>query len=104
MTSYHITSHHPGIRFVYFSREDELQSRAFAQKLGLETGFNCYVSLSERDQACVLSEQHQTKCMQCYVSESENRAHLPRGLPAIRDHLKVMVIGVNVGLMVAARG
>ena len=41
----------PGIRFVYFSREDELQSRAFAQKLGLETGFNCYVSLSERDQA-----------------------------------------------------
>ena len=33
------------IRFVHFSRENELRSRIFAEKLGLETGWNCHVSL-----------------------------------------------------------
>ncbi|XP_063716029.1 uncharacterized protein LOC134843714 isoform X4 [Symsagittifera roscoffensis] len=33
------------IRFVHFSHENELRSRIFAEKLGLETGWNCHVSL-----------------------------------------------------------
>ena len=35
------------IRFVYFSRENELRSRVFAEKLGLEAGWNCHISLAE---------------------------------------------------------
>eukprot|EP00042_Codosiga_hollandica_P059539 m.919781 g.919781 ORF g.919781 m.919781 type:complete len:702 (-) comp60199_c0_seq1:1042-3147(-) len=63
-----------GIRFLYFSQDDELQSRAFAEKLGLETGFNCYISLSDEDQ--------------CYVTECENIARLPRGIAEIRPHIQ----------------
>ncbi|KAK6028383.1 hypothetical protein OSTOST_05571 [Ostertagia ostertagi] len=37
------------VRFVYFSRENELRSRVFAEKLGLEAGWNCHVSLAEVD-------------------------------------------------------
>jgi len=36
-----------GIRFVYFSAENELRSRAFAERMGLETGWNCHISLRE---------------------------------------------------------
>ena len=39
-----------GIRFVYFSAENELQSKAFAEDMGLETGWNCFISLSEDGQ------------------------------------------------------
>ncbi|KAF6773974.1 hypothetical protein AHF37_07361 [Paragonimus kellicotti] len=34
------------IRFVYFSRENELRSRVFAERLGLECGWNCHISLA----------------------------------------------------------
>ncbi|XP_069056247.1 transmembrane protein 94 isoform X2 [Pleurodeles waltl] len=34
------------IRFVYFSMEDELKSKVFAEKMGLETGWNCHISLT----------------------------------------------------------
>uniref|UniRef100_A0A7I4XTZ8 Cation_ATPase_C domain-containing protein n=1 Tax=Haemonchus contortus TaxID=6289 RepID=A0A7I4XTZ8_HAECO len=37
------------VRFVYFSRENEVRSRVFAEKLGLEAGWNCHVSLAEVD-------------------------------------------------------
>ncbi|XP_078346969.1 transmembrane protein 94-like isoform X3 [Oculina patagonica] len=36
-----------GIRFVYFSAENELRSRVFAERMGLETGWNCHISLRE---------------------------------------------------------
>ena len=37
-----------GIRFVYFSEENEIKSRVFAERLGLETGWNCHISFCER--------------------------------------------------------
>ncbi|CAK9834103.1 Transmembrane protein 94 [Anthophora retusa] len=37
------------IRFVHFSKENELRSRVFSEKMGLESGWNCHISLlSER--------------------------------------------------------
>jgi len=33
------------IRFVHFSKENELRSRVFSEKMGLETGWNCHISL-----------------------------------------------------------
>ncbi|CAH8625708.1 unnamed protein product [Schistosoma intercalatum] len=37
--------HQACIRFVHFSRENELRSRVFAERLGLECGWNCHISL-----------------------------------------------------------
>uniref|UniRef100_A0AAR5NZX1 Cation-transporting P-type ATPase C-terminal domain-containing protein n=1 Tax=Dendroctonus ponderosae TaxID=77166 RepID=A0AAR5NZX1_DENPD len=33
------------IRFVHFSKENELRSRVFNEKMGLESGWNCHISL-----------------------------------------------------------
>eukprot|EP01135_Chromosphaera_perkinsii_P004602 Nk52_evm2s291 gene=Nk52_evmTU2s291 len=59
-----------GMRFVYFSAEDELRSRAFGHKLGLETGWNCRISLDSN-------------------AEVEQAAgKLPKGIENIRPHLR----------------
>ncbi|XP_064477811.1 transmembrane protein 94-like isoform X2 [Ornithodoros turicata] len=42
------------IRFVHFSKENELRSRGFSEKMGLESGWNCHVSL--------LSDKQRTEC------------------------------------------
>ena len=33
------------IRFVHFSKENELRSRVFSEKMGMESGWNCHISL-----------------------------------------------------------
>ena len=48
------------IRFVHFSKENELRSRVFSEKMGLEAGWNCHISLlrePEEDQE-VSPSQH----------------------------------------------
>lgn len=40
------------VRFVHFSKENELRSRVFSEKMGLESGWNCHISL--------LSDDHST--------------------------------------------
>lgn len=41
---------HACIRFIHFSNENELRSRVFSEKMGLESGWNCHISLqSEQD-------------------------------------------------------
>ncbi|KAK9509058.1 hypothetical protein O3M35_006462 [Rhynocoris fuscipes] len=37
------------IRFVHFSKENELRSRVFSEKMGLESGWNCHISLLSTD-------------------------------------------------------
>lgn len=37
------------IRFVHFSKENELRSRVFSEKMGLESGWNCHISLLAPD-------------------------------------------------------
>eukprot|EP00090_Calanus_glacialis_P019255 TRINITY_DN29614_c0_g1_i1.p1 TRINITY_DN29614_c0_g1~~TRINITY_DN29614_c0_g1_i1.p1 ORF type:complete len:772 (+),score=223.53 TRINITY_DN29614_c0_g1_i1:108-2318(+) len=36
------------IRFVHFSKENELRSRVFSEKMGLESGWNCHISLQSQ--------------------------------------------------------
>ncbi|CAI4233031.1 unnamed protein product [Auanema sp. JU1783] len=38
------------VRFVYFSKENELRSRIFAEKIGLEAGWNCHISLADEEE------------------------------------------------------
>lgn len=37
------------VRFVHFSKENELRSRVFSEKMGLESGWNCHISLSSEN-------------------------------------------------------
>lgn len=39
------------IRFVHFSKENELRSRVFSEKMGLESGWNCHISLLSEDES-----------------------------------------------------
>ncbi|XP_058988046.1 transmembrane protein 94-like isoform X1 [Musca domestica] len=46
------------IRFVHFSKENELRSRVFSEKMGLESGWNCHISLlSESDEKSAATQQ-----------------------------------------------
>lgn len=64
---------HAGIRFMYFSTEDEHRSVFMAQKLGLETDWNCLISLKD-------PVPGQSKYM-------DGPAKLPRGISNIRRHI-----------------
>ncbi|MCI4393512.1 hypothetical protein PGIGA_G00158140 [Pangasianodon gigas] len=99
------------IRFVYFSNEEEVRSKVFAEKMGLETGWNCHISLqsecfpldpenihiTEREEQeshligeCVKEEaesrsmEHESTCL----IEDLNRAKLPKGIENVRPHLE----------------
>lgn len=43
------------IRFVHFSKENELRSRVFSEKMGLESGWNCHISLAPEDHSTLPS-------------------------------------------------
>ncbi|CAB1311836.1 unnamed protein product [Coregonus sp. 'balchen'] len=101
------------IRFVYFSMEDELRSKVFAEKMGLETGWNCHISLTpNRDSPCdgvpnspgqysvqddhqdsrdeaegLLLPEEETTDVPSFLEDC-NRAKLPRGIHQVRPHLK----------------
>ncbi|XP_036811616.1 transmembrane protein 94 isoform X1 [Oncorhynchus mykiss] len=102
------------IRFVYFSMEDELRSKVFAEKMGLETGWNCHISLTpNRDSPCdgapnspgqdslhddlhqdsrdeaegPLLPEEETADVPSFLEDC-NRAKLPRGIHQVRPHLK----------------
>lgn len=65
-----------GIRFVYFSDLDQRESKAFAERLGLETDWN----------SCILLSNETTT--QGYMELHDIKAKLPRGIENIRDHIK----------------
>uniref|UniRef100_A0A8C1PEG7 Transmembrane protein 94 n=1 Tax=Cyprinus carpio TaxID=7962 RepID=A0A8C1PEG7_CYPCA len=97
------------IRFVYFSSEEEVRSKVFAEKMGLETGWNCHISLQsesfpldpdnveepvteegERQSYAlqrlmpVMTSSHDGACL----IEDLNRAKLPKGIENVRPHLE----------------
>ena len=89
-----------GIRFVYFTSENEVQGKVFAEKLGLEAGWNCHISLappSEDEGIQRPSEEQQFASCSTSTSSSLNsvinafqsyiRAKLPKGIQQVRPHL-----------------
>ncbi|KAI4902008.1 hypothetical protein NFI96_018713 [Prochilodus magdalenae] len=97
------------IRFVYFSNEEEVRSKVFAEKMGLETGWNCHISLQSEcfpldpenvkeperaeEDSCLLEERDtdESRTMEhdgaCLI-EDLNRAKLPKGIENVRPHLE----------------
>ncbi|KAI7862736.1 hypothetical protein BDF14DRAFT_1851990 [Spinellus fusiger] len=68
-----------GIRFVYFSPTAERESKAFAERLGLETDWNSCILLSSPD------DEH---CGNGYLQTHDIKAQLPRGIDQIKPHLE----------------
>ncbi|XP_055339776.1 transmembrane protein 94-like [Paramacrobiotus metropolitanus] len=89
------------IRFIHFSTETELRSRVFAERLGLESGWNCHIALDSQgidpnslDPDVVQPapvDNNAKKDVSVIVVEQEldleNRARLPRGIENIREHI-----------------
>ncbi|KAG2187033.1 hypothetical protein INT44_003261 [Umbelopsis vinacea] len=68
-----------GIRFVYFSPTAERESKAYAERLGLETDWNSCILLSNADD---------DNCGTGYLQTHDIKAQLPRGIDQIRPHLE----------------
>ncbi|CEM36670.1 unnamed protein product [Vitrella brassicaformis CCMP3155] len=64
--------HQAGIRFVYFSREGEKRTRITGGQLGLETGWNCMISLTR-----TFGER----------KNQDGKVILPSGIEDIRRHV-----------------
>ena len=89
-----------GIRFVYFTTENEVRGKIFAEKLGLEAGWNCHISLAPGSEDESIDHSHEDEhydststststslssvinAFQSYV-----RAKLPKGIHQVRPHL-----------------
>lgn len=60
-----------GIHFTYFSKKTEKQTKAFGERLGLETDWNCCISLANED-----------------AEEVTEKSKMPRGVENVRPHLE----------------
>lgn len=49
------------IRFVHFSKENELRSRVFSEKMGLESGWNCHISLLSDEHSIATSPHNMSR-------------------------------------------
>ncbi|RKP25346.1 hypothetical protein SYNPS1DRAFT_28921 [Syncephalis pseudoplumigaleata] len=69
-----------GIRFVYFSPLREQPSKAFGDRIGLDTDWNSCIILSSYEEGVAGS--------QGYIEQHDIKARLPRGVEQVREHLK----------------
>ncbi|KAJ1718945.1 hypothetical protein LPJ53_006196, partial [Coemansia erecta] len=81
-----------GIRFVYFSPLSGRQSKAFAERLGLETDWNTCILLSNSSPPAAAAAASATATATAtaaagYVEDHDIKARLPRGIDSIRPHL-----------------
>ena len=86
-----------GVRFAYFSPYREQPSKAFGERLGLETDWN----------SCILLSEHPNPASQSpgYSALSDIKARLPRGIGAIRPHLEsVDDIPLHVSIFAECNG
>eukprot|EP00941_MAST-03F_sp_MAST-3F-sp1_P004610 g4610.t1 len=82
-----------GVRFVVFSEKNFRRSKPFAAKMGLDTGWNTAISLSEK--ASDVASQTGKDGRAIHLSDStmkgsdrwDAKARLPHGIAAIRKHL-----------------
>ncbi|KAG1705284.1 hypothetical protein DVH05_004215 [Phytophthora capsici] len=71
-----------GIRFVYFSPRNMRRSKLLAEKMGIETDWNCAISLRSLE-----SDGPDPHRMTSNYSDWDVKARLPHGVEAIKRHL-----------------
>ncbi|TMW61091.1 hypothetical protein Poli38472_014552 [Pythium oligandrum] len=82
-----------GIRFVYFSPRNMRRSKLLAEKMGIETDWNCAISLRPLE-----SDGPDPHRMTSNYSDWDVKARLPHGIPAIIRHIEEVD---NVPLLVS---
>ncbi|CAI5720805.1 unnamed protein product [Peronospora destructor] len=82
-----------GIRFVYFSPRNMRRSKLLAEKMGIETDWNCAISLRSLD-----SDGPDPHRMTSNYSDWDVKARLPHGVDDIKRHLEEVD---NVPLLVS---
>lgn len=70
-----------GVRFVYFSPENERKTQAFGTKIGLQCDFNSFVSLKDPVSGYSSSARQRQPLWQ-------GKSQLPCGISAVREHLR----------------
>jgi hypothetical protein len=60
-----------GIHFTYFSKRTERQTKAFGERMGLETDWNCCISLADEE-----------------PEDITEKSKMPRGVQNVRPHLE----------------
>jgi len=61
------------VRFVHFSKENELRSRLFSEKMGLESGWNCHISLRALTEEEKLEEEREERELQMGTCNSSTQ-------------------------------
>jgi hypothetical protein len=73
------------IRFVHFSKENELRSRVFSEKMGLESGWNCHISLLSPEDHSTLPSPKQSRQLdekpELSIDKEEDAMEFSRLLP-----------------------
>ena len=82
-----------GVRFIYFSPRNMRRTKALAEKMGIETDWNCAISLRP-----LKAEQRDEHRMITSYGDWDVKARLPHGIEAIREHLQKVD---NVPLLVS---
>ena len=89
-----------GIRFVHFTAENEVRGKIFAQKLGLEAGWNCHISLADSQDEDSVSSSSDSELNSTMTSASSSlssvihayksyiTAKLPKGITKVRPHIE----------------
>lgn len=62
------------IRFVHFSKENELRSRVFSEKMGLESGWNCHISLLSDDSSGSASPKKKPRNSDTLINSASQNA------------------------------
>ena len=92
-----------GIRFIHYTAENEVRGKLFAEKLGLEAGWNCHISLSPGDEerngesnnmednledTISTSSDSSGSSSLYYTNDSYIKAKLPKGVDKVRSHIE----------------
>ncbi|CAM9109976.1 unnamed protein product [Choristocarpus tenellus] len=83
-----------GVRFVYFSPRNMRRSKALAENMGIETDWNCAISLRSLED----NTQPDPHRMMSTYADWDVKARLPHGIAAIQEHIEQVD---NVPLLVS---
>jgi hypothetical protein len=90
--------HRIGVRFVFFSSMNRRKSIAFAERIGLETDWNFYISLKDAPVDSHAREASPANSGAHVKHKKHNVSKLPVGVSSIREHLEKID---NVPLLVS---
>ncbi|CAI2320443.1 unnamed protein product [Caenorhabditis sp. 36 PRJEB53466] len=78
------------VRPVYFSKENELRSRVFAEKLGIEAGWNCHISLADEEVGTLAKAKKMEVAHEQFVSQKPARPKFCKRIALSESNLETL--------------